>query len=388
MPYRLECSSLRATVNEYFGAIPDPRVERTRAHHLVDIITIALLAILSGADGWNAIETYGWAKQEWLESFLDLPNGIPSHDTFARVFARLDPNMLESQFQEWVKLLASYLGATVIAIDGKSIKGSYDREMGVKALQLVSAWASEHQLVLGQCAVETKSNEITAIPILLEQLDLSGSIITIDAMGTQTSIAQQIYQAKADYILSLKTNHPRLAHAAQRWFEDRKPSINSTTVTQTTTVDAGHHRIETRTVWQVCADQVFSPSQLNDWAGLKTLVVVESVRRLWNKETREIRFFISSLADDTPSLGQYIRSHWGIENQLHWCLDVTFAEDKSRIRKDHAPRNISLLRRFSLNLLRQETSKLSLKMKRYKAAMDNQFLLKVLADAGMISTAF
>lgn len=384
MPCPLERTHLRATLNEYFGSIPDPRVERTRAHQLVDIITIALLAILSGADGWSGIETYGLAKQQWLETFLELPNGIPSHDTFARVFARLDPENLEIQFQEWVKLLASYLGATVIAIDGKSVKGSYDRETGVKALQLVSAWASEHQLVLGQCAVDTKSNEITAIPILLEQLDLSGSIITMDAMGTQTAIAQQIHQAKADYILALKTNHPHLAHAAQQWFEDSQQSMTSNQVTQATTIEAGHHRIETRTVWQVCADQVFSPSQLNDWAGLKTLVVVESVRRLWNKETREVRFFISSLADDTPSFARYIRSHWGIENQLHWCLDVTFAEDKSRIRKDHAPRNISLLRRFSLNLLRQESSKLSLKMKRYKAALDNQFILKVLDDAGMI----
>lgn len=387
MSSSLDRATLRNAVGAHFGTIPDPRVERTRAHHLVDIITIALLAILSGAEGWNAIETYGLAKQPWLETFLDLPNGIPSHDTFARVFARLDPNMLESKFQAWVKLLASSLGATVIAIDGKSVKGSYDREKGVNALQLVSAWASEHQLVLGQCAVDAKSNEITAIPILLEQLDLTGSVITIDAMGTQTNIAKQIYQAKADYILALKKNHPKLADAAHQWFEDYRGSSPplSTPVMQASTCEAGHHRIETRTVWQVPAERVFSPSQLDEWVGLKTLVVVESVRRLWNKETRELRFFMSSLAVDTPTFARYIRSHWGIENQLHWCLDVTFAEDKSRIRKDHAPRNISLLRRLSLNLLRQETSKLSLKMKRYKAAMDDRFLLKILADAGMIS---
>jgi predicted transposase YbfD/YdcC len=322
-----------------------------------------------------------------LETFLDLPNEIPSHDTFARVFARLDPNMLECKFQGWVKLLASSVGATVIAIDGKSARGSYNREKGVSALQLVSAWASEHQLVLGQCAVETKSNEITAIPILLEQLDLTGSVVTIDAMGSQTSIAKQIYQAKADYILALKKNHPNLADAAHHWFEDYRASSppHSTQVMQASTGEAGHHRIETQTVWQVPAECVFSPSQLNAWLGLKTVVVIESVRRLWNKETRERRFFMSSLTVDTPTFARYIRSHWGIENQLHWCLDVTFAEDKSRIHKDHAPRNISLLRRLSLNVLRQETSKLSLKMKRYKAAMDNQFLLKVLADAGMIS---
>jgi len=357
-------------------------------HQLVDIITIALLAVLSGADGWNAIETYGLAKQPWLETFLDLPNGIPSHDTFARVFARLDPDILESKFQDWVKHLAVSLGATVIAIDGKSSRGSYDREKGVRALQLVSAWASEHQLVLGQCAVETKLNEITAIPMLLEQLDLSGCVITIDAMGTQTHIAQQIVQAKADYILALKQNHPSLATAAQQWVENNRDSSSaeSTQGIEVSRCEASHHRIETRTVWQVSAADVFSPSQIQDWSGLKTLVVVESLRRLWNKDTREIRFFISSLALDTSTIARYIRSHWGIENQLHWCLDVTFAEDHSRIRKDHAPRDMSLLRRLSLNLLRQETSKLSLKMKRYKAAMDNQFLLKVLVDAGIMAT--
>lgn len=381
----LDRTSLRKMLNDHFGSIPDPRVERTRAHQLIDIIAIALLATVSGADGWCAIETYGLAKQEWLESFLDLPNGIPSHDTFARVFSRLDPVLLETQFQEWVKLLVSSLGAKVIAIDGKSVRGSYDRENGVKALQLVSAWASEHQLVLGQCAVESKSNEITAIPILLAQLDLSGSVITIDAMGTQTEIAKQIHQADADYILALKHNHPTLADTAQQWFESHR-DLGSTDSMQTiqTTTEAGHHRIETRTVWKFHAEEVLSPAQLKAWVGLKTLVVVESIRRLWNKETCDLRFYISSLTVECKTFARYIRSHWGIENQLHWCLDVTFAEDKSRIRKDHAPRNMSLVRRLSLNLLRQEASKLSLKMKRYKAAMDNQFLLKVLSDAAMI----
>ena len=390
MPSSSERATLRTIINDYFGTIPDPRVERTRAHQLVDIITIALLAVLSGADGWNAIETYGLAKQEWLETFLELPNGIPSHDTFARVFARLDPALLESKFQDWVMLIAPELEASIIAIDGKCLKGSYDRENGVQALRLVSAWASSHQLVLGQCSVHDKSNEITAIPLLLEQLDVQGSIVTIDAMGTQTTIAQQIIQSQADYILALKRNQPSLADAAQKYFDEHKAqsTLDSAQVRKETTCEAGHHRIETRTLWQVPAEQVFSESQLNTWAGLATLVVVESVRRLWNKETHEIRFFISSLAVDSQTFAQYIRSHWGIENQLHWCLDVTFSEDQSRIRKDHAPRNISLLRRLSLNLLRQETSNLSLKMKRYKAAMDNQFLLKVLTDAGIISTVF
>jgi predicted transposase YbfD/YdcC len=199
MQHCVNRETLQASLNAYFGNIVDPRVERTRAHQLLDIITIALFAVLAGADSWVAIETYGHAKQSWLESFLALPNGIPSHDTFARVFSRLDPLALEASFEQWVKQILESLDAQVVAIDGKTLKGSYDREQGVKALQMVSAWASEHRLVLGQCAVDTKSNEITAIPVLLEQLDLSGAIITIDAMGTQTAIAQQIHQAQAYY---------------------------------------------------------------------------------------------------------------------------------------------------------------------------------------------
>jgi len=377
--------SLQASLNQYFGLIPDPRVERTRAHQLVDIITIALFVILSGADGWVAIETYGLAKQEWLETFLDLPNGIPSHDTFARVFARLDPFMLESSFQQWVRLVASNLGAQVIAIDGKTVKGSYERAQGVKGLQMVSAWASEHCLVLGQCAVDTKSNEITAIPVLLEQLDLSGAIITIDAMGTQTAIAQQIYQAQADYILALKKNHPTLSQMASEWFEHYKEQSKcSGTTVDYCQCESGHHRTETRRLWQIPVAEVFAPDSIAAWAGMQTLVVVESSRRLWNQETQEVRFFISSLTVDAETFARYIRSHWGVENQLHWCLDVTFREDASRIRTDHAPLNISLMRRLALNLLRQENSKGSLKMKRYKAAMDNQFLLKILSDAVIV----
>jgi predicted transposase YbfD/YdcC len=370
MQHCVNRETLQASLNAYFGNIVDPRVERTRAHQLLDIITIALFAVLAGADSWVAIETYGHAKQSWLESFLALPNGIPSHDTFARVFSRLDPLALEASFEQWVKQILESLDAQVVAIDGKTLKGSYDREQGVKALQMVSAWASEHRLVLGQCAVDTKSNEITAIPVLLEQLDLSGAIITIDAMGTQTAIAQQIHQAQAHYILALKSNHPTLWQGANEWFEHHsKSSEPSDQSVYDCSCESGHHRTETRSIWQIPAAQVFAQDQLNAWAGLQTLVVVESNRRLWNKRTFERRFFLSSLATHTQAFARYIRSHWSIENHLHWCLDVTFCEDSSRIRKDHAPHNFSLIRRLVLNLLRQEQSKASLKMKRYKAAM-------------------
>jgi len=346
----------------------------------LDIIAIALFAVLSGADSTVGIETYGKAKRQWLETFLALPNGIPSHDTFARVFARLEPGALEASFQQWMSTLVTKLEAQVIAIDGKTIKGSYDREGGVKALQMVSAWVSEHRLVLAQCSVSSKSNEITAIPVLLEHLAITGCIVTLDAMGSQTTIAQQIQQQQAEYILALKGNHPKLLEQAQAWFEDfQSHRLEQVTHTQHQHCESGHHRVESRTLWQFPAAQVFSPDQQRDWAGLQSLVVVQSHRRLWNKDTSELRYFLSSLAVDAQAFASYIRAHWGIENQLHWCLDVVFNEDASRIRKDHAPRNISVLRRLALNLLRHEPSKGSLAMKRYTAGLDDQFMLKILA---------
>lgn len=380
MPSTIEPEKLQSCLEQYFGQIPDPRVERTRAHQLLDIIAIALFAVLSGADTWVAIETYGNAKRRWLESFLALPNGIPSHDTFARVFARLDPDAFEASFQQWVKALVSTLEAQLIAIDGKTVKGSYDRQGGIKALQLVSAWASEYRIVLGQCKVDSKSNEITAIPVLLEQLAQAGCIVSIDAMGTQSAIAKQITTQQADYILALKGNHPTLLEQAQTGFEEvqahQGEDIEHTRYQET---EAGHHRVESRTIWQIPAVQVFSKDQLAHWAGLQSLVVVQSHRRLWNKNTTATRYFLSSLSTDAQTFARYIRAHWGVENQLHWCLDVVFKEDASRIRKDHAPRNMSVLRRLALNLLRQEPSTGSLAMKRYRAGLDDQFMLKILS---------
>lgn len=375
---------LKESIEQHFGTIPDQRVVTRSSHKLVDIIAIAILGILCGADGWVAVETYGKAKQEWLSSFLELPNGIPSHDTWGRVFSTLDPEILEANFQNWIKVIVEALGVEVIAIDGKNLKGSYDREKSLKSLTMVSAWSSRHRLVLGQVAVEQKSNEITAIPVRLEQLDLSESIITIDAMGTQTAIAQQIKAAGADYLLTLKGNHPSLAREAQNWFgKNRENPENSQLLNTKMTVSAGHHRTEKRRIWQVAVESVFSAAKIAQWAGLQTLVIEESTRTLWNQTTKSVRFFLSSLNPQFPNFSMVIRSHWSIENQLHWCLDVVFAEDDSRIRKDHAPRNMSILRRFALNLLRQDTSLGSLKMKRYRAGLDNTFLLQILSNSGI-----
>lgn len=376
--------SLRESIEKHFGKIPDQRVITRSSHKLVDIIAIAILGILCGADGWVAIETYGKAKEEWLKTFLELPNGIPSHDTFGRIFSQLDPEILESNFQSWVKVIAGKLGLEIIAIDGKSINGSYDRESSLKSLVMVSAWSSSHKLVLGQVEVEHKSNEIKAIPILLEQLDLKGGIVTTDAMGTQTSIAKQIQDAEAEYILALKANHPTLAKNARSWFEKHQNGLVKTELyTSESICEAGHHRIEKRYFISVPAEQVFEPSRIEQWAGLQTLVVEQSSRQLWNKTTQSLRFFLSSLAPDFPNFPSAIRSHWGVENQLHWCLDVIFAEDDSRIRQNHAPRNMSLLRRLALNLLRQDTSKGSLKMKRYQAGLNNSFLLQILSNSNL-----
>ena len=328
----------------------------------------------------SAIEVYGQGKEDWLKTFLELPNGIPSADTFARVISSLDPEALEAGFQQWVGHLTESLEGELIAIDGKTSRGSYDREEGVKALQLVSAWATERRLVLGQCPVSSKSNEITAIPVLIEQLDVKGAIVSIDAMGTQTKIAQQLRAKEADYILALKGNQGNLHHAAQTWFEALEADSPSEHLSQYQSCEAGHHRIEKRQVWRIPAHEVFEPEQCAAWADLASLVVVRAERRLWNKTTLETRYFLSSAAFSAQEFAPKIRGHWGIENTLHWSLDVVYGEDHSRLRRDHAPRNFSLLRRLSLNLLRQEPSKGSLKSKRYRAGLDNRFMLTILAS--------
>lgn len=327
------------------------------------------------------METYGKAKETWLATFLSLPNGIPSHDTFRRVLSRLDPIQLEARFQDWVGSLLHRLGAKVVAIDGKTLRGSYDREHKLKALQMVSAWCTEHRLVLGQTPVDSKSNEITAIPILLEQLDLTGTIVTIDAMGTQTAIAQQIREAQADYILALKGNQGNLQARAKNWFEafEQENCTSELLVDHYQGVESGHHRIERRSCWVFQASDVFPNSVGQSWSGLQSVVVIRSQRQLWNRTTCETRFFLSSLNVDAETFTGLIRSHWEIENNLHWCLDVVFGEDASRIRTQNAAHNLSILRRLALNLLRQHSGKGSLKMKRYRAGLDNDFLLEILS---------
>ena len=357
---------------QYFARLTDPRVERNREHLLEEILLIAIAAVLSGAESWNDIEEYGDSKQEWLQTFLRLPGGIPSHDTFNRVFSALDPEEFEQGFAAWVGSIAKLTAGEVVAIDGKTLCGT--RQDGKKQLvHMVSAWASANNLVLGQRKVDDKSNEITAIPKLLAALELSGTVVTIDAMGCQRTIAEKIVDKKADYILAVKDNQQLL-------LDDIKDSFRMLAAdTVAEEIDCGHGRVERRRC-TVLGDLTLLDKP-GDWKGLRSLVRIEAERfhKATGKTEHETRYYISSLASDAARLLSLIRQHWGIENKLHWVLDVAFAEDLSRKRAGNAAQNFSLLNRIALNLLKRETTlKRGIKGKRLKAAWDPAYLLKLL----------
>lgn len=366
-----------------FEDLEDPRRRQGKEHAFERIVLIALLATIGGAIGWEDIEIYAESHQQWLERILDLKHGIPHADTYRRVFEQIAPEALQGCFLGWVNQVVEATGAQVMPIDGKSVRGSYDRSKKQSALHLVSAWSSEHRLLLGQVKVETKSNEMTAIPALLALLDSTGCIITIDARGTPTEIAQTIVAKKADYILSLKANHPTLYSQVKAWFETAQSNgFEGIAASYDQRVEAGHHRQEKRQVWVVPLEAIPAFYQPPPWTGLQSLVKVVRVRHLWNRTTREVQFYLTSLPCDAQRIGRAIRTHWTIEKQLHWSLDVTFGEDASRIRKAHSPENFDLLRRMAISLLNQETStKRSLRQKTKRAAMDTDYMLHVLATA-------
>jgi predicted transposase YbfD/YdcC len=369
------------SISRCFADLPDPRLERTRVQQLVDIITIALCAVLCGADDWVAVEAFGRAKEGWLRRFLALPGGIPSHDTFGRVFARLDPIAFGRGFEKWVQRVAPQtLGQ--VAIDGKTLRRSHDQWKGQDALHLVSAWAKESGLVLGQVAIEADSNEITAIPRLLDLLALEGTIVSIDAIGCQTAIAEQIVAGGADYVLALKANQGRLYEEVRRNFAVvRHPQLAHLVAHQTgRTVEKDHGRLEVRQIWSTSDPRVLADcAAVGDWPKLRSVVMVRAQRRVGEKVRVKSRYYISSLAPDPLTLGEAIRSHWGIENRLHWILDVTFREDQCRTRTGHSAQNLALLRKFALNLLRQDPTKGSIATKRFTAALDERYLTRLLA---------
>ncbi len=364
------------TLLDYFADIPDPRVERTKLHKLEDILAITICAVICGAEGWNEIELFGQCKQSWLESFLELPNGIPSHDTFARVISSIKPDDFEKRFQKWTQAVARKIGEKVIAIDGKTLRRSFDTANRKAAIHMVSAWACQNKMVFGQIATDEKSNEITAIPKLLEMLVLDGSVVTIDAMGCQKKIAEKIIGGNGDYVFSLKGNHGTLHEEVKLFMDDA--IANRGCYDYSFDTDGGHGRIETRKIWY--SQNVQWMKDIKGWPGLSSLIAVESRRVTGEKVSTERRYFISSLSGkDAQSLGQIIRDHWGIENKLHWSLDVSFSEDDCRIRREFGAENFSRLRRIALNLLKQEkTLKRGIKAKQHKAGWDEQYLLKVL----------
>ena len=370
-------------IEDHFSKVTDPRKDRTKDHKLIDIISIAICAVICGAEGWTDIENFGNRKRLWLETFLELPNGIPSHDTFGRVFSMINAEQFQLAFFEWVWAVNDIIQGQIVNIDGKCLRGSDDKKLGKRAIYMVSAWAEANEIVLGQRKVDEKSNEITAIPELLKLLAISGCIVTIDAMGTQTNIAKTIQEAKADYVLSVKENQGHLFEDISVLFAvDQANDFKYASFEYKKTVNKGHGRIEIRECWSTS-----NPAYLNlirraeNWVGLQSIAMVICTRIIGDKVTKDVRYYISSLPSNAERILHAVRKHWSIENKLHWVLDVALNEDHSRVRKDQAPENLAVLRRIALNLLKQEkTAKGGIHAKQLQAAWNEDYLLKVLAS--------
>jgi len=382
---------------EHFGTVSDPRINRTRRHNLIDILVIGVCAVISGADDFVHMALFGEAKLEWFKARLELPNGIPSHDTFARVFALLDPQSLEKAFLGWVQAVRSLAPndqanpdgvaskEEIVSLDGKTVRRSHDAVRKKSAIHMVSAWATKARLVLGQVKVDDKSNEITAIPDLLDLLDVTGCLITIDAMGCQKAIAKKIYEKKGNYILALKRNHPGFCSDIELFLEHAEADNYQDLVTRTrTTLEKDHGRIEKREFRLVdLPGGIAWDDEKREWPGLTSVGIVTATRQIRDKVSVDIRLFITSIsAAQKGGIMRFVRgtrSHWGIENCVHWVLDMVFNEDGCRIRKDNAPENMAVMRHIALNLFRQDKStSRSIKGKRLLASWEISYLEQVL----------
>lgn len=361
------------TLIDHFEKLSDPRIIKKTDHKLIDIVTIAICAVIGSAATWEDIELYGTCKKEWLESFLELPNGIPSHDTFNRVFSLINPDEFEKCFHNWIEEVVKITNGEVIAIDGKTLRRSYDNATGKKSIHMVSAWASGNGVTLGQIKVNEKSNEITAIPDLLDTLYIKGCIVTIDAMGCQKKIARKIIENDADYILNLKNNQEKTLKEVTDYFNENQSTPGHDCF------DESHGRTVRRRIWVINNLEFMKTKEL--WPGLETIGVIESIRSEKYKEkiSCEFRYYLSSTNLTAKEFGEAVQTHWSVENQLHWTLDVAFREDESRIRKGFCAQNFSMLRRIALNLLKREkTIKYGVQRKRNLAGWDNNYLMKVI----------
>lgn len=363
---------------EAFAALPEPRVHENKIRYkLLDIVVMATCAVISGADDWDTIADYARGRQEWFETFLELPNGIPSHDTFSRVFSMIDPDAFGACFLSWVSSVAKHSDGRVVPIDGKTLRRSHDG--GEAALHMVSAFCTENSLVLGQLATKEKSNEITAIPELLDVLDIDGAVVTIDAMGAQKDIVDKICDKGASYVIGLKTNQPKLHEAVERHFEGVHLDTEAAETLDVHVIrDKSHGR--DRVQGTFVTDDLSGIPMKDGWCGLRSIVMV--ITEQLNKDgrlTTEKRYYISGLGRNAEETANAVRSHWGIENRLHWVLDVAYREDDSRIRRDNGAQNLAVIRHATLNILRQDkTTKLGIKNKRKKCGYDYNYLPSLL----------
>jgi predicted transposase YbfD/YdcC len=369
-----------ASIEACFSDIHDPRVQGRCDYSLIEILIIAICATIAGAETWTDMETFAKSKENWLKQFLKLENGIPSHDTFGDVFGMIDGEEFQRSFTRWVEQVFTVTEGQVVAIDGKTARRSHDKSIGKDAIHMVSAWANANGIVLGQRKVNNKSNEITAIPELLDLLSITGCIVTIDAMGCQKKIAQKIRDKQADYVLSVKENQGNLYQDIEDWFAYAdKVEFKDIEYGYHKQVNKGHGRLEIRQCWLIADPVAFEYIRhYEGWADLKAIVRVHRERRLADKVQQETAYYITSLASDAQQILTATRHHWSIENSLHWVMDVTFREDDMRTRKGNSSQNMVVLRHIALNILKKDKSNGSLKQKRYKATLDDTFLLKLL----------
>jgi len=366
-----------ASFQDHFADLNDPRVERTRLHPLINIVFMAVCGVLSGANGFAAIHEFATDRKDWFARYLDLTNGIPSEDTFGRVLARLNPAEFERCLLGWIQAVHEVTAHRLIPIDGKTLRGSYDRRDGRAAIHMVSAWAAENRLSLGQVVVHEKANEITAIPELLRLLEIAGALVTIDAMGCQKEIAAQIRRGEGDYVLAVKQNQPTLHERVNQAIEEALER-DAKDLDEHQTVEGGHGRQETRTYAVVAAPEMVDPE--GQWQDLKAVGMAISERvDSRGRHSVEARYYIMSRLLSAQEFARAVRGHWGIENNLHWQLDVSFREDECRVHSDHAPANLSVIRRFALGLLKRDKScRRGIETKRLKCAANDEYREKVL----------